>query len=113
MPDRTWEGVFPALTTPFTTFIRTGLSGTTASTASTARTAPAPVKVLERRTVAVAALNFRSAPRLSSAVYRVLDRGTRLAVVRVSRDSAGRTWYRVVAGSRTGWVAGWLTRPAR
>jgi cell wall-associated NlpC family hydrolase len=102
-----------ALTTPFTTFIRTGLSGAT-TTARTASVSPAAkVRIVARRTVAVAALNFRSAPRVSAAIYRVLDRGTRVGVVRSARDAAGRTWYRVVVGSRVGWVAGWLTRPAR
>jgi cell wall-associated NlpC family hydrolase len=103
-----------ALTTPFTTFISTGLSGTVpAATATTAlvRAAPLP-KVVARRTVTVSRLNFRSAPRLTAAVTRVIARGTRLGVVRSAKDAAGRTWYRVVVGTRVGWVAGWLTRPA-
>ncbi|MFH1475740.1 MAG: SH3 domain-containing protein, partial [Chloroflexota bacterium] len=103
-----------ALTTRFTTFISTGLTGAApAAKATTATTAAAArPKVIARRTVAVSGLNFRSAPRLTSAVSRVLARGTRLGVVRSAKDAAGRTWYRVVVGSRVGWVAGWLTRPA-
>ena len=101
-----------ALTTPFTTFIRTGLSGAKPPVAAVARTATLP-KVVAHRTVAVSGLNLRSAPRLSAAVYRVLDHGTRVGVVRSAKDSHGRTWYRVVVGSRVGWVAAWLTRPAR
>jgi cell wall-associated NlpC family hydrolase len=103
-----------ALTTRFTTFISTGLSGSGPASARTATaTAPAKPKVIARRTVAVASLNLRSAPRLSARVTRVLDRGTRVGVVRSATDATGRTWYRVVVGSRVGWVAGWLTRPAR
>lgn len=44
---------------------------------------------------------------------RVLERGTRLGVARSAKDPTGRTWYRVVVGSRVGWVAGWLTSAAR
>jgi hypothetical protein len=106
------------LTTRFTTFIRTGLSAPTvaARTATTttrppARTTAAP-KIIARRTVAVSALNLRAAPRLSAAVSRVLDHGTRVGVTRSAKDSAGRTWYRVAVGTRVGWIAGWLTRPA-
>lgn len=104
------------LTTPFTTFISTGLSGTApaaaAATTATARAASLP-PVVARRTVAVSRLNFRSAPRVTAAISRVLARGTRLGVVRSVKDAAGRTWYRVIVGTRVGWVAGWFTRPAR
>jgi hypothetical protein len=103
------------LNTPFTTFISTGLSGTTpaaaVATIATARAASLP-PVVARRTVAVSRLTFRSAPRLTAAVSRVLGRSTRLGVVRCAKDAAGRTWYRVVVGTRVGWVAGWLTHPA-
>jgi cell wall-associated NlpC family hydrolase len=98
------------LTTRFTTFIHTGL----ADRASGAVAAPAPARptVVARRTVAVAGLHLRTGPGTGTRVIRVLPRGTRVGVVRSATDSAGRTWYRVVAGSRVGWVAGWLTRPA-
>ena len=104
-----------ALTTRFTTFIRTGLSGSGSgpAVAGTSKTAAAAKpKVVARRTVAVAALNLRSAVGTSSRVRDVLDRGTRLGVIRSAKDRAGRTWFRVLAGSHVGWVAGWLTRPA-
>jgi hypothetical protein len=103
------------LTTPFTTFISTGLSGpapaVAVATKATARAASLP-KIVERRTVAVSRLNLRSAPRVTAAASRVLARGTRLGVVRSAKDAAGRTWLQVVVGTRIGWVAGWLTRPA-
>jgi cell wall-associated NlpC family hydrolase len=104
-----------ALTTRFTTFIRTGLSGPMprvhVATKIAAKAAAHP-RIVARRTVATSSANMRSAPRISSAVYRVLSRGTRVGVVRTAKDAAGRTWYQVVVGSRSGWVAGWLTRPA-
>lgn len=103
------------LNTRFTTFISTGLSGSGHAVAA-AKTAKPPAavkpKVVARRTVTVSRLNFRSAPRVTAAASRVLARGTRLGVVRSAKDAAGRTWYRVVVGTRVGWVAGWLTRPA-
>ncbi len=103
-----------ALTTPFTTFISTGLSGTaSATTGTTAKVRATPLpKVVARRAVAVSQLNLRSAPRVTASVGRVLAHGTRLGVVRSVKDAAGRTWYRVIVGTRVGWVAAWLTRPA-
>lgn len=111
------------LNTRFTTFISTGLSGpsravddaaaarATTSGAEAALVA-ARAKVVARRTVTVTRLNLRGAPRLTAAASRILARGTSLGVLRSTRDDAGRTWYRVIAGTRIGWVAGWLTRPA-
>jgi cell wall-associated NlpC family hydrolase len=103
------------LNTRFTTFISTGLSGA-APAAATANAATTPAgprpKVVGHRTVAVSRLNFRSAPRVTAAASRVLPRGARVGVIRAAKDAAGRTWYRVVVGTRVGWVAGWLTRPA-
>jgi len=101
------------LTAPFTTFIHTGLSGAAPAASARAGTPAAPTpKVVARRTVAVARLNVRIGPRVTAAASRVLSRGTRLGVIRSAKDAAGRTWYRVVVGTRVGWVAGWLTRPA-
>ena len=107
-----------AVTTRFTTFIHTGLSGTPSGTTAKARakaegaTGRALPKIVAQRTVTVRTLNLRTGPGTTTAVARVLEWGTRLGVVRSAKDGGGRTWYRVVAGSRVGWVAGWLTRPA-
>jgi cell wall-associated NlpC family hydrolase len=100
------------LNTRFTTFISTGLSGpgravrgAAATKATTASAAAASVeaknagvalvaaraKVVARRTVTVARLNLRAAPRLTAAASRILARGTRLGVLRSTRDDAGRT----------------------
>jgi cell wall-associated NlpC family hydrolase len=121
------------LNTRFTTFISTGLSGpgravrgaaATKATAASAAAASAEAKnagvalvaarakVVARRTVTVTRLNLRGAPRLTAPASRLLARGTGLGVLRSAKDGAGRTWYRVIAGARIGWVAGWLTRPA-
>jgi cell wall-associated NlpC family hydrolase len=110
------------LNTRFTTFISTGLSGPgravddAAPKATTAGAEAALVAaratVVARRTVTVTRLNLRGAPRLTASASRILAHGTRLGVLRSTRDDAGRTWYRVIAGTRIGWVAGWLTRPA-
>ncbi|MCU0483135.1 MAG: NlpC/P60 family protein [Chloroflexi bacterium] len=97
------------LTTRFTTFIHTGLADRAGGAVATAPARPA---VIARRSVAVAALHLRTGPGTANGVIRTLQRGTRLGVVRLGRDRAGRAWYRVVVGSRIGWVAAWLTRPA-
>ncbi len=112
-----------ALTTPFTTFIRTGLSGssrvvaTSAAGAQPQRTAAAKhvpaSRIVSRRVIVTAGARLRSAPRVGAAVLHLLGRGTHVGVLQASRDHAGRTWYRVVAGQQVGWVAGWLTRAAR
>ncbi len=102
-----------AVTTPFTTFIHTGLSRTSAKATAKAATARKLPRVVAHRTVSGRTINLRAGPRVTAAIERVLVRGTRLGVVRSAKDAGGRTWYRVVVGSRTGWVAGWLTRRAR
>jgi cell wall-associated NlpC family hydrolase len=102
------------LSARFTTFISTGLSGTGRAVPAAKAVRPsaaAKPKVIARRTVATTRLNIRSAPRVTAAASRVVARGTTLGVIRSAKDAAGRTWYRVVVGSRVGWVAGWLTRP--
>jgi cell wall-associated NlpC family hydrolase len=112
-----------ALTTPFTTFIRTGLSGSPEVVAtSVAWTASRPAvaakhvpasRIVSRRVVVVAGARLRVAPRVDAAVVHALGRGTHVGVLQASRDRAGRTWYRVAVGHQVGWVAGWLTRPTR
>ena len=102
-----------ALTTRFTTFIRTGLSGPTlagrrgegeAGRRPRRRSSPTAPSPCPRSTCGA----HRAC---RPAVSRVLDRGTHVGVIRSAKDSRGRTWYRVVVGSRVGWVAGWLRAP--
>jgi hypothetical protein len=102
-----------AVTVRFTTFIRTGLSGAAPVRAHVAKSHVAKPKVVAHRVVASAALNLRTGHGTSARITLVLRHGARLGVIRAAKDAAGHTWYRVVVGSHTGWVAGWLTRPAR
>ncbi len=98
-------GVF-ALTTPFTAFLHTGLSGRTVAGSTLASyVRPSTVRFT---TVAV---NLRSGPSITRARFAVLAPGTRLAVLRSSRDAPGRVWdeVRTPAGA-VGWVASWLLR---
>jgi cell wall-associated NlpC family hydrolase len=102
-----------ALTTPFTAFLHTGIA--------TATAAPRPVKpkpspssalTVAGHRVTTTALRLRSGPSAASRVLATLAGRTKVGVVRVAKDSAGRTWYRVKVGSRVGWLAGWYTRAA-
>ncbi len=112
-----------ALTTRFTTYIRTGLSGGSVTVAAAKKASPssnaakilaaAKAKVVARRIVTTDALNLRKDARTSSGVRDVLRKGTTLGVLRSTKDRAGRTWYRVLAGRHVGWVAGWHTRATR
>jgi hypothetical protein len=91
----------------FTAYLHTGMSkkstagGTTAPAASTSSAS-------HRHTLR--AINLRTGPSIHAARIGVLARGMRLTVMVSRHDSAGRTWLKVQAGSRTGWVAAWLTR---
>jgi uncharacterized protein YraI len=91
----------------FTAYLHTGMSkkstagGTAAPAASTSSAS-------HRHTLR--AINLRKGPSIHAARVGVLARGMRLTVIASRHDSAGRTWLKVQAGSRTGWVAAWLTR---
>ena len=101
-------GVY-GLSTPFTAFLHTGLSGDPAALAATRRAAAPVATKGVRRTIA--AVLLRALPGTTSRRLAVLAPGTRLAVLRWSRDRQGRRWIDVrTAGGRTGWVAAWLTR---
>jgi cell wall-associated NlpC family hydrolase len=91
----------------FTTYLHTGMwkkstgGGTVAPASSTTGAS-------HRHTVR--AINLRKGPSVHTARIGVLARGMRLTVIASRHDSAGRTWIKVKAGSRSGWVAAWLTR---
>ena len=55
------------------------------------------------------AVNLRTAAGVSHHRLSVLKPGARLIVVGKGQDGAGRWWLKVQTGSRTGWVARWLT----
>ena len=107
------HGVF-AVTTPFTAYLHTHLSGSAeaaaARAAGTHRTTarkPAAAKIR----YAVTALLVRAGPSTTRARIEIVAARTRLAVVSSRRDGQRRVWYEVrLAGGRRGWVAGWLTR---
>jgi len=54
-------------------------------------------------------VNLRRGAGIDRARITVLRNDTRLVVLAKGKDSHGRTWLKVDAGSRTGWVASWLT----
>jgi hypothetical protein len=96
-----------AVTLPFTAYLHTGMSG------SVARPAPRPstsVAAASGYRWTVGTVNFRRGPGLGSRKIGTLAGGTRLAVLGTGSDRFGRRWYHVRAGSRVGWVAGWVTR---
>jgi hypothetical protein len=98
----------------FTTYLHTGMwkksatGGTVAITAKVQSSAKAQTKADNRHTLT--AVNLRRGPGVSTTRIAVLPRGMRLTVVATRHDSHGRTWIKVRAGSRTGWVAASLTR---
>jgi cell wall-associated NlpC family hydrolase len=98
-------GVY-ALTTPFTAFLHTDLSGRTVSLASTRRPTAGTLTRYTR-----ASVSLRASATTTSARLAVLPPGTRLTVIRSTRDRLGRTWDDVRVGTgRVGWVANWLVR---
>ena len=98
-------GVY-ALTTPFTAFLHTDLSGRTVSFASVRRPATGTLTRYTR-----ASVSLRVSATTTSVRLAVLPPGTRLTVIRSTRDRLGRTWDDVRVGAgRAGWVANWLLR---
>jgi len=57
-------------------------------------------------------LNVRKGPGTRYDVIGKVPYGTRFEVIRTARDTdgSGRTWYKGIFPSFTGWVAGWYTR---
>jgi cell wall-associated NlpC family hydrolase len=95
-------GVY-ALTTPFTAFLHTGLSGRTASYALARHTTSSTSRYTR------ASVNLRSTASTTSTRLTVLRPGTRVTVLRSTHDRIGRLWDQVrVPGGRVGWVANWL-----
>ena len=104
------HGVF-AVTARFTAYLHTGMStkpygsATTATVRTTARTTIAS-------RVTATAVNLRTGHSVSAPRITLLSAHRALTVFRTWKDARGRTWFNVSTGGRTGWVAGWLTRPA-
>jgi NlpC/P60 family/Bacterial SH3 domain len=53
--------------------------------------------------------NLRSGPGTSAPIQAVLSGGKELTVVGFGSDSIDRTWLKVTVGTRTGYVAQWVT----
>ncbi len=101
-------GVY-ALTTPFTAFLHTGLSGRTAPYALARHTTRTATRSMVRDTRASAYL--RSQASTASAGLAVMAPGTRVTVLRSAHDRIGRLWDEVrTPTGRVGWVANWLLR---
>ena len=99
-----------AVTAPFTAFLRTGMSSTTTSGTTTTST----TSITPQYRYTTDNVNMRSGPSTSYGVYKVLPDNTRLWATKKATDSNGRAWYFVWSSwaGRSGWVAGWYTRPA-
>jgi hypothetical protein len=97
-----------AVTARFTAYLHTGMwkKGATGSTVTV--TSTAATKANHRHTLRAA--NLRKGHSVHTARIGVLAQGMRVTVLASGHDGAGRTWLKVKAGSRTGWVASWLTR---
>jgi N-acetylmuramoyl-L-alanine amidase/uncharacterized protein YgiM (DUF1202 family) len=52
--------------------------------------------------------NIRSGAGTTFSVIRVADKGEEFEVVGSSKDTSGRTWYKIRVGASFGFVAGWL-----
>ena len=104
-----------ALTTPFTAYLHTGIARAAAPAIPPAKktpTAEARTATVTGHRVTTHTLRLRSGPSTAAGVIATLAAHAKVGVVRLARDHAGRTWYRVLVGGRLGWVAGWFTRTA-
>jgi hypothetical protein len=102
-----------AVTARFTAYLHTRMSTRYAN----ARSAATPAKATKPAASAVATVrhtrdnvNLRRGAGVERSRIRMLAKGTRLVVLGSAHDGRGRTWLRVRAGGRVGYVARWLTR---
>jgi hypothetical protein len=113
-----------AVTAPFKGYIHTGMSAKLTSAgwaavnevskvlqAADAGGDAAAARVVEQGDVvtSIGWFNLRSGPGTSSQVLGVYQGGNEMTVLGTGTDSIGRTWLKVVLGSRVGYVAQWLT----
>ena len=58
------------------------------------------------------ALVLRATPSLRGSRRGLVTAGARVRILRSGRDGALRAWLRVeTPAGKTGWIAGWLTKP--
>ena len=94
----------------FTAYLHTGMwKKTTNGKSAASGSSAAKIKATHTRHTR-GAVNLRTGAGVSHHRITTLHSGTKLAVLGSRKDSRHRTWLHVRAGSRTGWVAGWLTR---
>ncbi len=101
-----------AVTARFTAYLHTGMS-TRFSNARSAATGTRTTKhVASAGTIrhTRVSVNLRRGAGVERSRLRTLSSGTRLVVLGSAHDSHGRTWLKVRAGGRIGYVARWLTR---
>lgn len=99
-----------AVTAKFTAYLHTGMSTKSVDGGSVATAAKVKHALKGSTQRARAALNLRAGAGVGNDRVAVLRPGALLTVLGEGLDASGRTWFKVQAGSRTGWVAGWLTR---
>jgi hypothetical protein len=117
-----------AVTAPFKGYIHTGMSAkltsagwaavnevskelqaADANAGGTAETAAARVVDTGDTVTSIGFFNLRSGPGTSARLLAVLRGGMELKVLGTGTDSVDRTWLKVQAGSKVGYVAQWVT----
>ena len=113
-----------ALTVSFTTYLRTGMSTRLIGGGTVVAATAPPAVILSTTTattvtttgtatrIATMTVTLRTGHSVDAARITVVPTGRTLKVIRAWKDASGRTWLNVSTGGLTGWVAGWLTRPA-
>jgi len=91
-------------------------SAPTAPTAAVTTTATTTVSTTALTRIAIDSVrrtdgqvNLRRRPGIAGALITTLRDNARLQVTAKAQDSRGRWWLKVQTGTRTGWVARWLT----
>lgn len=100
-----------AVTARFTAYLHTRMSTrftNARSAGATKATRPVASSATIRHTRD--SVNLRRGAGIERSRIRTLSKGTRLVVLGSAHDSRGRTWLRVRADGRIGYVARWLTR---
>ena len=100
-----------AVTARFTAYLHTRMS-TRFTNARSAGASKATRPVASAATIRHTrdSVNLRRGAGIERSRIRTLSKGTRLVVLGSAHDSRGRTWLRVRADGRIGYVARWLTR---
>ncbi len=102
-----------AVRASFTAYLHTGMSkkstsGSSIGAATGKTSLKGRISVGDIRHT-TGSVNLRTAAGVSHHRISVLRPGARLVVLGKGQDGAGRWWLQVQTGSRTGWVARWLT----